>query len=124
MKRRCIEGRGLVAIASVTFVGHAIARLVAGLGVALPALVPGVTARATGLALSRRLAAPIAYVSGSLGVLIRADLLNLDKHQTMGALVASIGGAWIFDGVFLVGVIAVMIASLSPFHRPAGAKAK
>ena len=78
---------------------------------------PGILAGATGLVLSRRLAAPIAYVSGSLGVLIGADLMNLGKLQTMGASVASIGGAGTFDGVFLTGVIAVIIASLSPFHR-------
>jgi hypothetical protein len=34
----------------------------------------------------------------------------------MGASVASIGGAGTFDGVFLAGVIAVIIASLSPFR--------
>lgn len=115
-------GRSLVAVAVVTVVCHALARPVAGLGVALPAFAPGVTAGITGLVLSRRLAAPIAYVSGSLGVLIGADLMNLDKLQTMGASVASIGGAGTFDGVFLAGVIAVIIASLSPFHQPASAQ--
>ena len=91
--------------------------IAANVGGALPALVPGVAAGAAGLVLSRRLAAPIAYVSGSLGVLIGADLMNLGKLQTMGASVASIGGAGTFDGVFLAGVIAVIIASLFPLHR-------
>jgi uncharacterized membrane protein len=112
-------GRGVIAVAVVTFVCHMLARPVPGLGVAMPAAVPGIVAGVTGLVLSRRLAAPIAYVSGSLGVLIGADLMNLDKLQTMGASVASIGGAGTFDGVFLVGIIAVLIASLSPFHRRA-----
>jgi uncharacterized membrane protein len=103
----------------LTLVCHALARTIPGLGVALPAFVPGLAAAATGLVLSRSLAAPIAYVSGSLGVLIGADLMNLDKLQTMGTSIASIGGAGTFDGVFLTGVIAVLIASLSPFHRPA-----
>jgi uncharacterized membrane protein len=115
-------GRGLLAVAFVAFVCHAIARPVAGLGVAMPALVPGLTAGVTGLVLSRRLAAPIAYVSGSLGVLIGADLMNLGKLETMGASVASIGGAGTFDGIFLTGVIAVIIASLSPFHQAARAE--
>ena len=109
--------RGLVAVAFVTVVCHAMARPIPGLGVALPALLPGILAGATGLILSLRLAAPIAYVGGSLGVLIGADLMNLGKLQTMGASVASIGGAGTFDGVFLTGVIAVIIASLSPCHR-------
>ena len=45
-----------------------------------------------------------------MGVLIGADLLNLDKIQGLGAPVASIGGAGTFDGIFLTGVIAVLIA--------------
>jgi hypothetical protein len=49
------------------------------------------------LLLSRRQAAPIAYISGSLGMLIGVDLLNLDKVQGLGAPVASIGGAGTFD---------------------------
>ena len=44
---------------------------------------------------------------------IGADLLNLDKLQGLGAPIASIGGAGTFDGVFLTGVVAVLIASLS-----------
>lgn len=111
-------GRGAIAVAIVTVLCHALATPVPGLGIALPAFAPGITAGIVGLLLSRGLAAPIAYVSGSLGTLIGADLLNLGKLQTMGASVASIGGAGTFDGVFLAGVIAVIIASLSPFHRP------
>jgi uncharacterized membrane protein len=48
-----------------------------------------------------------------MGVLVGADLLNLDKIQGLGAPVASIGGAGTFDGIFLAGVIAVLIASLT-----------
>jgi uncharacterized membrane protein len=56
--------------------------------------------------------APLAYVSGSLGVLIGADLFNLEKIRGLGAPVASIGGAGTFDGVFLTGIIAVLFVSL------------
>ena len=38
--------------------------------------------------------------------------MNLGELQTLGAPVASIGGAGTFDGVFLTGVIAVLLASL------------
>lgn len=115
-------GRGLIAVGFTTWLCHALATPVPGLGIALPAFVPGVAAGVAGLILSRHLAAPIAYVSGSLGTLIGADLMNLGQLQRMGASVASIGGAGTFDGVFLSGVIAVIIASLSPFHRPVGAQ--
>jgi uncharacterized membrane protein len=56
--------------------------------------------------------------------LIGADLLNLGKVQGLGAPVASIGGAGTFDGIFLIGILAVLIASLSgglaePIEEPA-----
>ena len=52
----------------------------------------------------------IAYVSGSLGTLIGADLLNLHRIAYLGAPVASIGGAGTFDGVFLTGIVAILLA--------------
>ncbi|MGO9443606.1 MAG: DUF1614 domain-containing protein, partial [Thiobacillaceae bacterium] len=63
--------------------------------------------------LSRRRAAPLAYISGSLGTLIGADLLNLGKIQGLGAPIASIGGAGTFHGIFLTGQLAVVFASMA-----------
>jgi len=65
------------------------------------------------LILAWRYATPLAYVSGSLGTLIGADLLNLGKVGGLGAPVASIGGAGTFDGIFLTGILAVLLASLT-----------
>jgi len=62
---------------------------------------------------TREQAAPLAYIGGSLGTLIGADLLNLGRIRGLGAPVASIGGAGTFDGIFLIGIVAVLIASLS-----------
>ena len=45
---------------------------------------------------------PLAYVAGSLGTLIGADLLNLGNVRGLGAPIASIGGAGAFDGIFLI----------------------
>jgi uncharacterized membrane protein len=64
--------------------------------------------------LSRQNAAPLAYIAGSMGTLIGADLTNLDKVRGLGAPVASIGGAGTFDGIFLTGILAVLLASI--FH--------
>jgi len=61
--------------------------------------------------LSREYAAPLAYISGCLGTLIGADLLNLRVMGELGASIASIGGAGTFDGVFLTGILAVLLAS-------------
>ena len=70
------------------------------------------------LLLSRGNAAPLAYIAGSMGTLIGADLTNLDKVRGLGAPVASIGGAGTFDGIFLTGILAVLLAGLyRPRHR-------
>jgi uncharacterized membrane protein len=103
---------GLFATACVAAVCHLLADPVPGVGIALPLLVPAITTAIVALLLSRQYAAPVAYISGSLGTLIGADLLNLDKLQGLGAPVASIGGAGTFDGVFLTGIAAVLIASI------------
>ena len=58
-------------------------------------------------------AAAVAYISGSLGTLIGADVLNLRRVRELGAGVASIGGAGTFDGVFLSGIIAVVLVGLT-----------
>jgi len=105
--------RGSIATFGVTAVCHMLAQPVHGLGIALPVFTPGLAAAVAALLLSRRQAAPLAYISGSLGCLIGADLLNLDKVQGLGAPIASIGGAGTFDGIFLTGALAVLIASLS-----------
>ena len=106
-------GYGLVAIACVAAVSHWLAQPVPGAGIALPIFVPPLAAAVTALVLSRRYAAPLAYIGGSLGTLIGADLLNLDKVAGLGAPIVSIGGAGTFDGVFLSGILGVLFASLS-----------
>ena len=106
--------RGLLATACVAAVCHALARPVPGLGIALPTIVPSLAAAIVALLLSRGHPAPLAYVGGSLGTLIGADLLNIGSVRGLGAPVASIGGAGTFDGIFLVGVIAVVLTSFYP----------
>jgi uncharacterized membrane protein len=104
---------GLLAIACVALVCNQVARPVHGLGIALPVFVPALTAGIVAMVLSRRHAASLAYIGGSMGTLVGADLLNLGAIRRMGAPLASIGGAGTFDGVFLAGILAVLIASLS-----------
>jgi uncharacterized membrane protein len=103
---------GAAATAIVAFVVHRMATPIPGVGISVPTFVPPLLAAGVALVLSRRLAAPIAYIGGSLGVLVGADLLNLGRLRSLGAPVASIGGAGTFDGIFLTGVIAVLLASL------------
>src|SRR5712692_9544773 len=54
----------------------------------------------------------LAYVCGSLGTLIGADLMNLGNIRGLGAPVMSIGGAGTFDGIFVTGLIAVLLAGI------------
>ena len=53
----------------------------------------------------------IAYVSGTLGTLIGADLLHLRQISKLNAPVVSIGGAGTFDGIFLTGILAVLLST-------------
>lgn len=101
---------GAVATAIVAVVVHQLARPIHGVGIAVPIIAPPLVTAVTALVLSRQFAAPLAYVGGSLGTLIGADLLNLDQLRGLGAPVASIGGAGTFDGIFLTGILAVLLA--------------
>jgi uncharacterized membrane protein len=102
-----------VAILCVAAISHMLAHPVPGIGIAVPIFVPALATAVTALLLSRRHAAPLAYIAGSCGTLVGADLLNLGRLQGLGAPVASIGGAGTFDGIFLTGVLAVLIAGLT-----------
>ncbi len=112
-------GKSLVAVVIVTWVVHRMAYPVPGVGIGVPMFVPPMITALVAVTLSRRQAAPLAYISGSLGTLIGADLLNLDKIRGLGAPVASIGGAGKFDGIFLTGLLAVLLAGLLSGRRPA-----
>ena len=114
--------RGLVATGVVAAVCYALAQPVPGVGIAMPVFVPAATTAIVAVLLARRNAASLAYISGSLGTLIGADLLNLGKIQGLGAPIASIGGAGTFDGIFLIGIFAVLLASLTRPGRAASAR--
>jgi uncharacterized membrane protein len=113
LSRNRLWGRGMIAIACVATISYAFAEPVRGVGIALPIFVPPVVAAITAAIVSWRYAAPLAYAGGSLGVLIGADLVNLGKVQGLGAPVVSIGGAGTFDGIFVTGLIAVLLAGLT-----------
>ncbi len=96
-------------IALSAVISHAFSRPVRGLGIAVPTLVPPLMAALSALLLGGPYKPAIAYASGTLGVLIGADLMNLQHMKELGAPMVSIGGAGTFDGIFLAGVIAVLL---------------
>jgi uncharacterized membrane protein len=108
--RSGLPGRMLIGVAIVALIVHGLARIVPGVGIAVPMFIPPLVAAAVSLVLAFRRAPPVAYVSGSMGTLVGADLLNLWRIAELGAPVVSIGGAGTFDGVFLTGIIAGLLA--------------
>ena len=79
-------------------------------GVTLPFFIPPIASALLALLLVPEYAAPAAFIAGVLGTLIGADLLNLKEARKMGMVY--IGGAGVFDGIFLVGIMAVILTSI------------
>jgi len=52
----------------------------------------------------------VAYISGVMGTLIGADLMRLHQIQRLKYFFLSIGGAGVFDGIYLVGLVSVLLA--------------
>jgi len=105
-----LYGPGLLGVAIVALAVHWMAYPVRGVGIAVPIFIPPLIAALAALLLSRPSAPALAYIAGSLGTLIGGDLTNLDKIQGLGAPIASIGGAGTFDGIFVTGILAVLLA--------------
>jgi uncharacterized membrane protein len=101
---------GAVATLLVAAVSYLTARPIPGIGIVVPTIVPPVTAAAAAWLLAGDLAPAVAYVSGTMGTLIGADLMNLGRVRGLGAPIASIGGAGTFDGIFVTGILAVLLA--------------
>jgi uncharacterized membrane protein len=110
--------KAAIATAVIALVIHSMATPVQGIGIAVPVFVPVVATAILAFILSREYAPPLAYIGGSMGTLIGADLSNLDKVSGLGAPVASIGGAGTFDGIFLTGILAVLLAGIASPSRP------
>jgi len=61
------------------------------------------------ISINHEMAAPLAYICGTLGVLTGADLLRLKDIAKLGTPIGSMGGAGTFDGIFLTGIVAVLL---------------
>lgn len=103
-------GNVVMATAAVTLLSYRFSRRLPGVGLGMPILLAPITAALVSFLLDPEDAAPLAYISGTLGVLIGADLLHLKDIREMGSPFASIGGAGSFDGIFLTGIVAALLA--------------
>ena len=99
----------LLAIALVTIISYRFSRPLAGLGIGMPILIAPLAAAVIALIINPEQSPPLAYISGTLGVLVGADLMRLKDVRTLGTPLASIGGAGTFDGIFITGIIAVLL---------------
>jgi uncharacterized membrane protein len=100
----------LLGIGIVSAVSYAMSRPIRGLGIGMPILTAPLSAALAAVLLNPDYSPSLAYISGTLGVLIGADLLRLKDIRQLATPVASIGGAGTFDGIFFTGIIAVLLA--------------
>ncbi len=116
--------KSLLGMAVVAVVTYYAAEAIPGEGIVLPVWLSPLLAAVVGLVLAGgyRRSPPLAYISGTIGTLIGADILSLLTPGILPALsplrllnpqpvVLSIGGAGVFDGIFLTGIIAVLLAA-------------
>ncbi|MDD1605409.1 MAG: DUF1614 domain-containing protein [Methylococcaceae bacterium] len=100
----------LIALSAITLLSYQSSRIIPNVGVGMPLFIAPLCAALLALVLAPEHPAQLAYVSGVLGVLIGADVLRINEIGGLNAPIASIGGAGTFDGIFLTGIIAVLLA--------------
>lgn len=98
-----------ITIILMTIISKVFSRVVPGKGIVLPTLIPPLFSALFSLILVPEFKAPAAFISGVLGTLIGADILNLKKVRNFGGYL-SIGGAGVFDGIFLVGIVSSLLS--------------
>jgi uncharacterized membrane protein len=92
--------------AIVTLVSYYGAKVVPGIGIQMSPILAPLTAALSAILITGGVqAAPVAFAGGVLGTLIGADLLHLKEIQSMTPGVLSIGGAGVFDGIALCGLL-------------------
>jgi len=100
----------LLGVSFVSVVSYISSRPIQGLGIGMPILIAPFSAALVAILIDPAHSAPLAYIAGTLGVIIGADLLRLKDIRHMGTPIASIGGAGTFDGIFITGIVAVLLA--------------
>ena len=103
-----------ITITIIALIVHRVARIVPDVGILTPGFLPAIAAVFITLLFYTIMpgsynAYALAYVCGTLGTLIGADILNLNKLSQLRTGKASIGGAGTWDGVFLTGILAVFL---------------
>jgi uncharacterized membrane protein len=96
-------------VAFFSFLG---AQFVQEKGVFISMILPVLFSAFFSVLLAPEYAVEVAFSGGVLGVLLGADILYLPWILRKNSGVMSIGGAGIFDGIFLVGLFSAIIVSI------------
>jgi len=99
-----------IAVPIIAVVVFLAARPVQGLGIVTPMFIPPLISAIVAVIVGGFFAPVVAYVGGTIGTLVGADLFHINSIKTLGAANMSIGGAGTFDGIFLTGLLAVLLA--------------
>lgn len=99
----------VIATIIMSIIAYFFSRPIPGIGIGMPIFIAPIFAAIIAIVLAPDYSAPVAYISGTLGVLIGADLLRIKDIKNLGSPVASIGGAGTFDGIFITGIVAALL---------------
>ncbi len=97
----------------VTLASKYLARVVDGVGIVMSPIIPPLISTLVAFLTfdgHSSLIPAAAYISGVLGTLIGADLLNMPRVLKASPQVVSIGGAGTFDGIYLTGILAILFS--------------
>lgn len=93
-------------------VSYKVSKVIPGIGVSMPPLFTVFTVVVLSLFLAPENPEIVAFIAGVLGTLIGADLLNINKVMKTAQSTMIVGGAGVFDGIFLTGIIASLLAGI------------
>uniref|UniRef100_A0A7C2K446 DUF1614 domain-containing protein n=1 Tax=candidate division WOR-3 bacterium TaxID=2052148 RepID=A0A7C2K446_UNCW3 len=99
----------IIPVIIMALICKSMTRVIPGRGFVMPALIPPILAILLSYIFYPENPAACAYITGTLGTLIGADLLNLHNIKNLHSTFVSIGGAGVFDGIFLTGILSALL---------------
>lgn len=100
----------IIGIFIISLVAYIFSRPVPGVGIVMPFWISPLFSALIAMIIAPGHAALVAYVSGVLGTLIGADILKIRQFMKKNPGILSIGGAGVFDGIFLTGIVAAFLS--------------